>query len=116
MRSAGWRSRARASTRPCANKQAVTGWSDDGHSGMGGVEDKMYNANQTVPRNSNKQSQKKGAPWLLLLTLTLTTALCTIAAVAAYAQDGGATAAETAQRGLVDLGQVFTYFFVMLGP
>jgi len=79
----------------------------------------MYNANQTVPKKSNKRSHMKVAPWRLL---TLTTALCAIAAVAAYAQDGGTTAAttapaaETAQRRLVDLGQVFTYFFVMLGP
>jgi multiple antibiotic resistance protein len=60
--------------------------------------------------------------------LTLAAVLWALAAAAAGAQvgsgNGGTTAAivtasadaATAQRALVDLGQVFTYFFVMLGP
>jgi multiple antibiotic resistance protein len=57
--------------------------------------------------------------------LALALLLWALAAVTAGAQEGSSPATATsmpspdaasAQRALVDLGQVFTYFFVMLGP
>jgi multiple antibiotic resistance protein len=82
----------------------------------------MHNANPTVPQESSTSLNKGVTPSLLLLTPALALALLwALAAVAASAQSDIGTAvpspdAANAQRALIDLGQVFTYFFVMLGP
>lgn len=77
----------------------------------------MDDANQTVTTGRSKRRNLGGAAGLRLVSVLL----WALAATAAVAQESTGTAApsaaaETAQRALIDLGQVFTYFFVMLGP